>query len=187
MGDIGTINIPHWLNRALAVRGLGPGTTLDYPKLQEVFSFEQRVELLMAQSLSFLVFKSDEVGASPHLLVNHWGTSASTELMDDIRSVQREAEKRISQGQSLRGAFENEAETVGSGDSVTFHMQTSTSGHVEVVFLIVTDDFKRLTLQDYFDLTKQLIGQYYKFGRSHRIHRTQVFRNYLNLMYKLGK
>jgi len=186
MDSVGTINIPHWLNRALIVRGLGPGTTLDYPRLREVFSFEQRVELLMAQSVRFAVFKSDEVGASPHVLLDHWGNRASDELAEEVRTIEREATKRLQQGQTLLEQFsDNTAELVSEGR--TFNMQPATTVHVEAVFLEIDNGFKSLTLQDYFELSKQLISNCYKFGRSHRVQRSQVFRLYLGLMHKLGR
>lgn len=186
MDSVGTINIPHWLNRALIVRGLGPDTTLDYPQLREVFSFEQRVELLMAQSIRFAVFKSDEVGASPHVLLDHWGSRASKELMDEIRTVEREATKRLEQGTDWSEYFSDNAVTEVAEGRV-FTVRPSNEPHTEVVYLELDEGFKTLSLPEYFDLSKQIISNCYKFGRSHRVQRSQVFRLYLNLMHQLGR
>lgn len=187
MDSVGTINIPHWLNRALIVRGLGPGTTLDYPRLRDVFSFEQRVELLMAQSVRFAVFKSDEVGAGPHVLLDHWGNRANAEFADEIRTIEREAVKRLERGQTLLEMFDNDNAVMEVAQGRTFNMQPATAAHVEAVFLEIDNGFKSLTLPEYFELSKQLISNCYKFGRSHRVQRSQVFRLYLDLMHKLGR
>lgn len=199
MGDLGTINIPYWLKDSLSARKEHCEVILDYAALRELFSFEDCVELLVAQRVNFPVFKSEDVGSSPYSLAEVWRETKGAKSLVDLERIVSEADNRINESLAVGRANAVESRLAGDKDSdvevavtssdtpdATKKVEVITSNSATKCFVVLNKALPRLTVPEYYDLTERIVETFYTYGAAARVYRTPVMRTYMRMMAKQG-